>query len=422
MSEHSLVTTRDLILQYQKVRQVSELLAEPFSEADQTVQSMPDASPVKWHLAHTTWFFETFLLKQQVSAYQAFNEHYEFLFNSYYNSVGAQFSRPNRGLITRPGKQEVLDYRRHVDEAFVAWLEQSDSVLPEEVSALVILGLNHEQQHQELLVTDIQHALSFNPLLPSVLNPVAKYSAPASIRWQAFEGGLVTVGYQGNTFCFDNETPSHQVYLYPYQLASRLITNEEYLQFIESGGYSDPLLWLSEGWHWKAAQQITAPLYWRNVDDVWQQYSLAGLQPLDPNAPVRHISYFEANAFATWYGARLPTEFEWEHAAHNEQIAEHFHPSCLQPVEERARNARLTQLYNQLWQWTQSQYLPYPGFGVVDGAVGEYNGKFMSNQFVLRGGSCATPAGHARASYRNFFPATTRWQFTGIRIAKDDRA
>ena len=420
MTAHHPVDSLLMKHSYDQVRRLSETLASPYSEADQTVQSMPDASPLKWHLAHTTWFFETFILKPMVSNYKVFNPKYEYLFNSYYNSVGSQFPRSNRGLITRPGKEEVLEYRGYVDAAMHSVLEERSDRLDRRLVQLLELGLAHEQQHQELMVTDIQHAMSFNPLYPKVTDNPKVFEAPAELGWVSVAEGLYEVGNANEAFCFDNETPRHKVYLHSFRAADRLVTNSEYIRFIKAGGYQDPLLWLSEGWAWKSEHQIEAPLYWQQSEGEWQAYSLAGLQALDPNAPVRHVSYFEANAYAQWANARLLTEFEWEVlASSHPEIVDQYDPAVLATKPAQA-NAKDIQLFNQLWQWTASQYLPYPGFEVQEGAVGEYNGKFMSNQFVLRGGSFVTPPSHVRTTYRNFFPATTRWQFTGIRIARND--
>lgn len=417
---------------YNEVRQLTETLISPLSEADQTAQSMPDASPVKWHLAHTSWFFETFLLKPHLAGYQPFDPAFEYLFNSYYNSVGEQFPRAQRGLITRPGAIEVLAYRHYVDDHIAQLLTQLEPDKFASLGSLLQLGLAHEQQHQELLITDIQHLLSMNPLHPGVTVPVEAFAPVAALDWWHFDGGLVDIGSApdgdalvgdalvGNEsgFSYDNESPRHQVRLYPFALADRLITNSEYCAFIDAGGYDNPLYWLSEGWAWKCREQIAQPLYWLHRDNQWWQYGLAGLQALDPQAPVRHVSLFEAMAYAQWRGCRLATEFEWEHAAARVALNRPvFDAATLAPQPDAPGHH---QLYNCLWQWTQSQYQPYPGYKPDAGAVGEYNGKFMSNQFVLRGGSCITPPNHIRATYRNFFPATTRWQFSGIRMAKDD--
>lgn len=419
MTARQLSSLSAFIGPYQETRARSEQLASPYTEADQTVQSMPDASPVKWHLAHTSWFFETFLLKPNLENYTVFNDAFEYLFNSYYNSVGAQFSRPNRGVISRPGKEEVLAYRRYVDEHMIQLLSAPEFNANPELSSLVELGLAHEQQHQELLVTDIQHALAMNPLHPEITQTPKSFPQAQELQWLFVDEGLYEIGSDAEGFVFDNETPQHKVYLQPFSAANRLSTNGEYIQFIEEGGYDDPLLWLSEGWAWKNTQAISAPLYWQCINGEWWHVSLAGKHRIDLNAPVTHVSYFEANAFAQWAGGRLLTEFEWEVLAqHYPHIRERYDSTVLQPQPSSLRDD--IQLFGYVWQWTATQYLPYPGFKVPDGAVGEYNGKFMSNQFVLRGSSCVTPPNHTRATYRNFFPASARWQYTGIRIAHDD--
>ncbi len=408
-----------LMSPYEQTRQLSERLASVYSEADQTIQSMPDASPVKWHLAHTSWFFETFLLKPNLENYRVFHPSYEYLFNSYYNSVGDQYYRPNRGLISRPGKEEVLAYRQRVDLGMAELLATLEFDDRKDLQTLVQLGLAHEQQHQELLVTDIQHALSFNPMHPVITKAPDLFPEATELQWISIGEDLYEIGSDTAGFCFDNETPKHKVYVHSFSAANRLTTNREYIAFIESGGYDDPLLWLSEGWAWKSEQQIRAPLYWKSQDGEWWHYSLSGYHPVDLNAPVTHVSYFEATAFAQWAGYRLLTEFEWEVLARlHPNIHEQYDPGILRPQPLKNANDDI-QLFNQLWQWTGSQYLPYPGFKIPQGAVGEYNGKFMSNQFVLRGGSCVTPPMHIRATYRNFFPATARWQYSGIRIAHD---
>ena len=431
---------------YQKARERTETLVKPLSEADQTAQSMPDASPVKWHLAHTSWFFETFVLKPNLPGYSAFDPAFEYLFNSYYNSIGEQFPRAQRGAITRPGAPEVLAYRHHVDKHMTQLLSQLSPELLNSLDTLLPLGLAHEEQHQELLITDLQHLFSINPLYPAVTLPVQAFAPVAALGWWPFPGGLVEIGApapgdasdvhvddspsfrfddspsfrfdDSPSFRFDNESPRHQVRLYPFALADRLVTNGEYAAFIDAGGYNDPLHWLSEGWAWRCREQISQPLYWLRRAEQWWQYSLAGLHALDPHAPVRHISLFEAMAYAQWCGCRLATEFEWEHAAARVEPSDSVYDPTILAPQPQSQSA--DQLYNCLWQWTQSQYQPYPGYRPEAGAVGEYNGKFMSNQFVLRGGSCITPPNHIRASYRNFFPAATRWQFSGIRMAKDD--
>ena len=385
---------------FAQVRRHSMKLASPLSEEDCCAQSMPDASPIKWHLAHTTWFFETFILEQYEAGFTPFHPAFRVLFNSYYNGVGDKHARPHRGLLTRPALDEVIAYRHNVDARMLALLS---SDLPAEsfvaLAQLLELGLQHEQQHQELMLTDVLHLLSCNPLWPAYAEGKPRAVAMAvPLQWRAFDAGVVEIGHGEDGFSFDNELPRHRQFVEPYQLASRLVTNGEYLAFIEAGGYRDPSLWLSEGWDWVRREELAHPLYWRETDDGWHCFGLHGLQALDRNAAATQISYFEADAYARWVGARLPTEAEWEHAASTDKT--------------------LTQLFGTCWQWTSSSYAPYPGFRTADGALGEYNGKFMSNQYVLRGSSSATPEGHSRISYRNFFPATARWQFMGIRLAQ----
>lgn len=393
-------------------RQRSLRLAEPLSAEDCCAQSMPDASPVKWHLAHTTWFFETFVLEPYEPCFVPFDPSFRYLFNSYYNGIGARHPRPQRGLLTRPSLERVLKWRRQVDTRLARLLaaHAGDAGL----AALVTLGVQHEQQHQELIFTDVKHLLAQNITGPAYLDrPLAPASAPGPLAWQHFDGGLAEIGYQGDGFCFDNELPRHRVYQEPFALATRLVTNGEYLRFVDAGGYRDPALWLSEGWDRVASGELDQPLYWRTDDQGgWCEFTLHGLVPLDPARPVTHISMYEADAYARWSGARLPTEAEWELAARGQPVqAGALHPDA-------APAGGLCQLYGACWQWTSSSYSPYPGFAPAPGAIGEYNGKFMINQYVLRGSSCATPPGHARASYRNFFPAGARWQFTGIRLAR----
>jgi ergothioneine biosynthesis protein EgtB len=405
---------------YARVRAHTQAIAAPLSAEDCQVQSMPDASPIKWHLAHTTWFFETFILEpfaDPAYGYRAFDPAFKVLFNSYYNAVGAKHPRPERGLLSRPSLERVLAYRSHVDAAMQSLL--NDEVRAASVHQLVTLGLNHEQQHQELMLTDLKHMLSVNPLSPvyrerGTIGAAAAASGP---QWSSFAGGLVEIGHRGEHFAFDNESPRHQVFLRPYQLANRLVSNRDYLAFIGDGGYSRHELWLSEGWDRVSTGAWRAPLNWReDAGGAWNEFTLHGLRDLDLDAPVCHVSFFEADAYARWADARLPTEAEWEHAAAAVPIAsqsglDHLHPQA-------PRETGMTQLYGQVWQWTASAYLGYPGFAAAEGAVGEYNGKFMCNQFVLRGSSVATPAGHARATYRNFFQPEKRWQFSGIRLAK----
>ena len=409
-----------LMSRYLEIRRHTTSLAAPLSPEDCTAQSMPDASPAKWHLAHTTWFFETFVLEAHESGFAPFESAFRVLFNSYYNGVGARHPRSQRGLLTRPALAEVLAYRADVDARMLRLLPTVayDAAL----CALVELGLQHEQQHQELLLTDIKHLLSCNPMHPAY-HPAQSlahdHETAQPLVWHALAGGLCEIGHAGDSFAFDNESPRHRVYLQPYALASRLVTNAEFSVFVDDGGYRNPAHWLAEGWDWRAAQGLEQPLYWQRVDFAWREFTLAGLRPLRDEQPVVHLSYFEADAYARWAGARLPTEAEWEHAAArlSSELAEGPRRDMVHP--DAARGVGLDQLYGEVWQWTQSSYAPYPGFRVAEGAVGEYNGKFMVNQYVLRGGSCATAPGHARTSYRNFFPATARWQFAGVRLAKD---
>jgi len=398
--------------EFHTVRQRSLHLAEPLSSEDCCAQSMPDASPIKWHLAHTTWFFETFILEAYEDNFAPFHPAFRVLFNSYYNGVGAKHPRAHRGLLTRPSLDEVRAYRRDVDARMLRLLgaRAGDARLAE----LVELGLQHEQQHQELVLTDLKHLLAQNPLYPAyAAEPLGAEPAPGALEWIPCAGGLAEIGFNGHGFCFDNELPRHRAYLAPFEIASRLVTNGEYLAFIEAGGYRDPALWLAEGWDKVASGELAQPFYWRQLDDgSWHEFTLHGLLPLDPARPVTHVSLYEADAYARWCGARLPTECEWEFAARQASIeAGRFHPGA-------AAGEGLTQMFGAVWQWTSSSYAPYPGYAPAPGAIGEYNGKFMVNQYVLRGSSCATPSGHARASYRNFFPAGARWQFTGIRLAR----
>ena len=385
----------EMARRYGTVRAYTEHLAAHLSAEDQCVQSMPDASPAKWHRAHTTWFFEQFVLGEYLPGYTPFDPNFCYLFNSYYEAVGARHPRPIRGVLTRPSADEITAYRAHVDAAMAAFIP----IMPENPTALLELGLQHEQQHQELLLTDILHAFAQNPLMPAVspgwLEPT---NAASPSRFVRCSGGIVQIGHHGGAFCFDNETPRHDVLLRDYALASRLVRNSEWLEFMADGGYRTPTLWMSDGWAKLQAEGWQAPLYWIERDGAWWQMGLGGLAPLEPDAPVRHVNWYEADAFARWTGARLPTEAEWETAA---------------------QHATLYEMTGHLWQWTASPYAPYPGYRPVAGAVGEYNGKFMVNQMVLRGGSLATPRGHARSTYRNFFHPDKRWQFSGLRLARD---
>jgi ergothioneine biosynthesis protein EgtB len=411
-----------LFAQYNAVRKRSVTLSESLSEEDCCVQSMPDASPAKWHLAHTTWFFETFILERFEPDFKPHHPAFRMLFNSYYNGIGEKHARAQRGLLTRPSFDEVLAYRHKVDARMGRLLPQfANRVSKAEIMSLVELGLQHEQQHQELMLTDVKHLLSMNPLKPAFSKSSFALTAKDSpVAWRTFDAGVVQIGHSGDGFCFDNETPRHRQYVEKFDLASRLVTNREFLAFIDAGGYRNAALWLSEGWDWITANQLTHPLYWQRADSNgstdWQEFTLHGLQPLDLHRPATHLSFFEADAYARWAGARLPTEAEWEHAAGGgpDTGLESLHPQAVQTDSAGG----LSQLFNACWQWTTSSYAPYPGYLTAEGAIGEYNGKFMVNQYVLRGSSCATPAGHSRATYRNFFPATARWQFSGIRLAR----
>jgi ergothioneine biosynthesis protein EgtB len=407
-----------LASRFQTVRRMTERLAEPLTPEDCQVQSMPDASPVKWHLAHTTWFFETFVLKPFSPGYQVFDPSFSFLFNSYYNAVGDRLPRPRRGLMTRPTLGEVHFYRAAVDRAMADYLDSVGVDLP---AATIELGLNHEQQHQELILTDIKHALAQNPLRPAY-GHTDKMSAIAETQpmgWSFRAGGLQWVGHDGRGFSFDNEGPRHRVFLEDFQLASRLVTSGEFLAFIEDHGYRRPEFWLSDGWNVVKAQQWEAPLYWERIDGAWWVMTLGGFRRLIESEPVCHVSYYEADAFARWSGNRLPTEFEWESAVNNQEIDGNLLESGKLHPQAALDGTGIAQSFGDTWEWTQSPYTPYPGLRPVSGALGEYNAKFMCNQLVLRGGSCATPFSHIRATYRNFFPPEARWQFTGIRLAKD---
>ncbi len=409
---------------YRSVRALSTQITDPLDAEDMVVQAMPDVSPPKWHLAHTTWFFETFVLAPNAPGYTVHDPRYGFLFNSYYNQIGAFHARARRGLLSRPTTAEVLTYRAHVDQHLLALLDETTPDLLASVLPLVELGLNHEQQHQELLLMDVKYNLHCNPLYPAYRDDLVGQptAACAPAAWLPQAGGVVEIGHDGDGFAFDNESPRHRVLLEPYRLADRLVTCGEYLEFILAGGYRTPELWLSDGWATVQAQGWQAPLYWHADGDVWQVFTLGGLRALDPAAPVSHLSFYEADAFARFAGRRLPTEFEWETAA----VRTGADPSSGNflddgPVEPTAApsGAGLKQLFGDVWEWTASAYLPYPRYRPAAGAVGEYNGKFMSGQMVLRGGSCLTPAGHTRAAYRNFFPPDARWACAGLRLADD---
>lgn len=428
---------------YTQIRQQTRSLAEPLSEEDCQLQSMPDCSPVKWHLAHTTWFFETFVVSRFQPDWRAFHPDYRVLFNSYYNAIGARHPRPQRGLLSRPPLSDIWRYRDAIDKAMRGLLARLSGV-DAAFDQLVELGLHHEQQHQELILTDIKHALSMNPMKPAYISGTQPPSATdiGPTQWLHYDGGRSRIGHERDpdqshdspTFAFDNESPAHDVLLTPFSLANRLVTQGEYLAFIRDGGYRRADLWLSLGWDRVCAEQWQAPLYWEGDQDNWQIYTLHGMQPIAPHAPVTHVSYFEADAYARWAQARLPREAEWEHVARlmaamgtnttapSPHMANLLESGNLCPVTVDGRGtaaATILQMYGDTWEWTSSAYDAYPGFSAPKGAVGEYNGKFMCNQYVLRGGSCVTPASHIRLTYRNFFPPEARWQFSGIRLARD---
>jgi len=402
-----------------RVRAATGGLAAPLSDADATVQSMPDASPAKWHLAHTTWFFEAMVLTPESAAYRCFDERFNFLFNSYYESVGARQPRPLRGLLTRPTLAEVLAYREHVDAAMRDLLRRGPSP---RTLGVIELGCHHEQQHQELLLTDILHLFAQNPLRPayreSVPLPVETFDRVQT--YKTLPGGVFDIGHEGRGFAFDSEGPRHAVRLEPFRLSDRLVTNREWMEFMSDKGYQNPLLWLSDGWAKVREEGWSAPLYWEARDGEYWSMTLRGVQPVDLDAPVTHVSYFEADAFASWMGRRLPTESEWEVAAQSLPVDGNFAGSGrLRPKPAAMPDGSLRQMFGDVWEWTRSAFMPYPRFRPMEGALGEYNGKFMSGQFVLRGGSCVTPEDHVRATYRNFFAPHTRWQFSGLRLAED---
>lgn len=435
---------------YRRIRQFSALISGFLEPEDHVVQSMPDVSPTRWHLAHTTWFFETFVLRQLLRGYRSPNERFEYLFNSYYNTLGAQFPRHRRGLLSRPTVAEVWQYRRHVDAAIEQLLDggELDEEAWKQASPVFQLGLQHEQQHQELMLTDIKHVFSCNPLYPAFDpstaegEPVEEQSGNEAARPldpTSHEGGMVEIGYAGDGFAYDNESPRHRVWLEPFELASAVVANGEFMEFIDAGGYRNPLFWLSEGWATAQAEDWQAPLYWVRRDDQWFEFTLGGLRPLRLDEPVCHVSFYEADAYARWANGRLPSEAEWEAVAAEAWACEaahgtladsaQWHPRPPRPAPQRTDSPRSDdrsatnrtpprQLFGDVWEWTASPYIGYPGYRPAPGAIGEYNGKFMCNQFVLRGGSVATSRDHLRPTYRNFFPPAARWQFSGIRLAR----
>ncbi len=409
-----------LAKRFRAVRGATESLCRPLETEDYVVQSMPDASPTRWHLAHTSWFFETLVLKPAFPDYEPLDERFDYLFNSYYNTIGAQFPRPQRGMLTRPTVAEVHEYRAHVDRHVLQLLEGSE--VADVPVSVVDVGLHHEQQHQELIVTDLKHLLSMNPIHPVYRESVRSAGRVASFVWHAFPEGLVHVGYDGQGFAYDNERPRHRTFVERFELASRPVTCGEYLAFMHDGGYHRPEWWLSAGFTTASEEGWTAPLYWVLRDGRWMIYTLGGLEEIDESEPVCHVSYYEADAYARWAGVRLPTEAEWETAAAAVPVRGHFvedrrfHPA---PAPASGDASHPVQLFGDVWEWTRSPYTAYPGFRPPDGALGEYNAKFMSGQMVLRGGSCATPRSHIRPTYRNFFQPEARWQFSGIRLARD---
>ncbi|MDO8550222.1 MAG: ergothioneine biosynthesis protein EgtB [Ignavibacteria bacterium] len=410
-----------LINRFIEVRKLSLKLVSSLEVEDFVIQSMQDVSPTKWHLAHTTWFFEAFILHKAVPNYESIHPLYSYLFNSYYVQMGERWTRNQRGWLSRPTVKEIYQYRNHVDNSMIEFLINcSEDELKKYVS-VVEIGLNHEQQHQELILTDIKHVLSINPLHPVYYKKIEEYKTGINqINWVEFAGGITEIGNEGKEFCYDNETPKHKTYIQPFAIADRLITNGEYLEFIESGGYEETTLWLSDGWALVEAEKWKALLYWEKKDGEWFYFTLNGFRRINPDEPVCHVSYYEAEAFAEWKGARLPTEAEWELAADNLKYEGNFvDDENFHPVPLSSSDNKLKQMYGDVWEWTGSAYLPYPGFKPLPGALGEYNGKFMSGQMVLKGGSCATSKSHIRKTYRNFFPPQSRWQFMGIRLAKN---
>lgn len=414
----------DLLARFHEVRNFSRRLAENLAPEDCVVQSMPEVSPTKWHLAHTTWFFETFILKKWITGYRDAVPEYAYLFNSYYNAAGVMHRRDLRGLISRPTVEETKKYRASINSDIDDLIANADEKLFHEIEPIVILGIHHEQQHQELLITDIKHVFAQNPLYPvfQKANSDHRRTDIPQTKFVEFDEATIEVGHDGDGFCYDNELPRHRALVLPFALANRLVTNGEYLEFMRDNGYSRPEFWLSLGWQTVNEQNWHAPLYWLERDGEWWNFTLSGLREVDPSEPVTHLSYFEADAYAKWAGGRLATEFEWEHAAAKLDIdgnfveTERFHPA---PLSESPRDGQLAKMYGDVWEWTRSAYSPYPGYRAEPGALGEYNGKFMCNQYVLRGGSCATSQTHIRKTYRNFFQPDKRWQFTGIRLARD---
>jgi ergothioneine biosynthesis protein EgtB len=427
------IEREELLRRYFRMLEMTDRICEPLTIEDCVVQTSTECSPIKWQLGHTAWFFETFILTPHAHGYRVFHPKFGYLFNSYYNAIGARTPRDMRGLMSRPTLAEVRNYRSHVERSVERLISEGTSDVLQQIAPLIIMGINHEQQHQELMLTDVKTVLAMNPLRPIYCAREIVSSTINPLNWMSFDEGLIEIGAHSNEFYFDNEGPRHRQYIESFELANRLITNGEYKDFIADGGYSDPTLWLSDGWAHCQSSQWQAPKYWELHEGAWWAMTLQGFRPVEDSEPVTHISQFEADAYATWRGARLPTEFEWEFAAKGLPIEGNFldngnfHPVVAQTsicdpagksqTEVCATHA--TQMFGDAWEWTRSAYLPYPGYKVAEGALGEYNGKFMSNQMVLRGGSCVTSQDHIRATYRNFFPPESRWQFSGIRLAKD---
>lgn len=410
----------NILEKYREVRSFTLHLVEPLETEDFVIQPMNNASPTKWHLAHTSWFFETFVLEKYQPGFKSLHPQYAYFFNSYYLQTGVPFSRANRGMLSRPTVKEVFEYRHYVNEQVSNFIENCDDDVWEEAAKVMEIGLNHEQQHQELILTDLKYLLAQNPLLPIYREKkMDETDNPDALNWISFEEGIIEVGNKGDEFTYDNEHPVHRTFVQNFDLADRLITNREYLEFINDGGYTKSEVWLDEGWSKVKSEEWEAPLYWFKRDDEWFNFTLTGVYPIRMNEPVTHISYYEADAFARWKGCRLPTEQEWELACGNREIQGNFVGDDLFHPKSASKNEKkLKQMYGDTWEWTQSSYSPYPGYKPLPGALGEYNGKFMANQYVLRGGSCATSKSHIRKTYRNFFHADARWQFTGIRLAK----
>ncbi|MBO6522640.1 MAG: ergothioneine biosynthesis protein EgtB [Balneolaceae bacterium] len=413
------LSKKTILTQFKKVRDFTHYLVEPLETEDFVIQPMESASPAKWHLAHTSWFFETFVLGKFQPDFESLHPQYAYFFNSYYLQTGVPFTRAKRGLLSRPTVKEVFEYRAYVNEQMESFINNSNEGIWSEVASVIEIGNHHEQQHQELILTDLKFLLAQNPLLPVYREAEPVKSKPANpINWISFEEGLIEVGNKGNEFTYDNEHPHHRTFVQDFELADRLVTNDEYLEFMNSGGYEESRYWLDEGWSAVQREGWKAPLYWFKREGKWMQFTLSGVRPVDSGEPVTHISYYEADAYARWKGCRLPTEQEWEHACGNLEIEgnfvdeDHFHPVAV------SSKKGLKQMFGDTWEWTMSSYSPYPNYKPLPGALGEYNGKFMANQYVLRGGSCATSQSHIRKTYRNFFHADARWQFSGIRLAR----